>query len=168
MGNIYLTGMMGSGKSALSRRVAKAAGLRSLDLDTAIEHDMQMPITQIFATYGEDYFRALESNVLFDVHHQDGLVVATGGGTVLSDRNFELMHHSGVIVFIDRPVDTIVQTVDTKKRPLLKDGPEKARAILEERRERYEKTADFIIRNDDTLEEAARKIMEATGLKKIR
>lgn len=168
MGNIYLTGMMGSGKSVLSKRVAKAAGLRSLDLDVAIEHDAQMPITQIFATHGEDYFRALESNVLFDVHHQDGLVVATGGGTVLSDRNFELMHHSGIIVFIDRPIDTIVKTVDTKKRPLLKDGPEKARAILEERRERYEKTADFIILNDATLDEAVRKILEAAGINRVR
>lgn len=164
MGNIYLTGMMGCGKSTLARRVAQAAGLRALDLDRAIEGDAGMSITRIFAEKGEEYFRELESNVLFDVHRLDGLVVATGGGTILSDRNYELMRHSGIIIFIDRPVEDIVSTVDTSRRPLLKDGPEKARAIMEQRRQRYESTATRIVRNDGTTAQAVRRILAAAGL----
>lgn len=163
MKNIYLIGMMGSGKSAVAELCAKKSGLKAVDLDAAIVSDTGRTIPEIFAEHGEQYFRDVESNVLFDLHRLQNLIVATGGGTVLKERNVELMHHSGLIVYLERGVDDIISTIDAEVRPLLAANPENVRRIYEERRETYEKAAMAVVRNDGTIEEAADRVLEAAA-----
>lgn len=164
MKNIYLIGMMGSGKTVIAEEMAKLGPWRSIDLDAAIVADSGRTIGEIFAEYGENYFRDLESNVLYDVHRLENLVVSTGGGVILRPRNVDLMSHSGLIVYIERNVDDIISTIDAEVRPLLAANPDNVRRIYEERRPLYEQAADVTVHNNSTVEDAAAKILSVASL----
>lgn len=155
MKNVYLIGMMGSGKTTVGELAAEQLGMRLVDLDAAIVSDAQRTIPEIFAERGEAYFRELESNVLHDLHRHEDLIVSTGGGTPLQERNRHLMEHSGTIIYLERDVDRIIETIDAETRPLLKANPENVRRIYAERRQAYEDAADYTVLNNGTPEEAA-------------
>lgn len=160
MGHIYLTGMMGSGKSAIGRALAKELKRPFADIDAMIEKEQGRKISEIFEQEGEAFFRALETEALRTLAEEDkAKIVSCGGGIVLSDENVRLMHESGTVVLIFRDVDMIVQTVDTKKRPLLKEGAENVRKIYQERAKCYEESCDMRIENSGTIQEAANKII---------
>lgn len=158
MKNIYLIGMMGSGKTTVGEILAENLGLRLVDLDAAIVADAQRTIPEIFAEHGEEYFRELESNVLYDLHRHEDLIVSTGGGTPLRERNVHLMKRSGMIVYLERDVERIIETIDAETRPLLKANPGNVRRIYEERRPVYEGAAHCTVPNNGTPEEAAAEI----------
>ena len=80
--NLYLIGMMGSGKSTVGRPLAEALGYRFLDADTSLEQVAGKPIPELFASEGEAGFRTLEAAVLNQIAAWHSLVVATGGGVV--------------------------------------------------------------------------------------
>lgn len=160
MKNIYLIGMMGSGKSAAAGAAAAISPLRALDLDAAIVSDAGLPITEIFAQYGEEYFRALESNVLYDVHHLRNLIVATGGGIVLRPANVDMMRESGLVVYLERDPNDIIETIDASTRPLLAANPANVHRIYEERRHLYETAAHVTVHNNATIEHVAQCILE--------
>lgn len=100
--NIYLTGMMGCGKTTLGALLAEHTGTEFLDMDAQIVKKAGKSIPQIFAESGEDGFREIETRVLSEIAERDGLVVACGGGVILLERNVKLMKQSGKIYFIDR------------------------------------------------------------------
>lgn len=162
--NIYLIGMMGSGKTTLAEAISEISQYRFLDLDEVIVSDSGKSIGEIFAERGEDFFREMESSVLFDIHHIDNLVVATGGGIVLQPRNIAMMEESGIIVYVDRDVDDIIATIDAASRPLLAQNPENVRQIYEKRRPLYEDAAMVTVRNDAPVEEVARRIVDVSEL----
>ena len=120
--NIYLTGMMGCGKTTLGALLAEQAGAEFLDMDAQIVREEGKSIPQIFAEAGEDGFREIETRVLSEIAERDGLVVACGGGVVLLERNVEIMKQSGKIYFIDRAPEEILQGMDMSGRPVLRDG----------------------------------------------
>lgn len=92
---------MGSGKSTLGRRLSKLAGAGFIDLDREIEIREGMPVSDIFRSKGEDYFRQAEAEVLRSVVvHDKPVVVATGGGTPCFGGNMEFMNKTGVTVYI--------------------------------------------------------------------
>lgn len=155
MKNIYLIGMMGSGKTTVGELLADKLGLRLVDLDAAVVADAQRTVPEIFSEHGEAYFRELESNVLHDLHRHENLVVSTGGGTPLFERNRHLMDHSGVVIYLERDVEKIIETIDAETRPLLKANPENVRRIYEERRPDYERAAHATVSNNGSPEEAA-------------
>lgn len=159
MKNIYLTGMMGSGKTTIGELLAFHLPMRLVDLDAVIVSDARRTIPEIFAEYGEPYFREMESNALHDLSHLSDLIVSTGGGTVLQERNFQLMDHSGLIIYLERDVERIISTIDAASRPLLKADPDNVRRIFHERRPVYEHTAHFRIPNNGTPQEAAERII---------
>ena len=86
-GNIVLCGFMGCGKSSVGRRVAKLLERQFCDLDSYIEQQAGMTVAEIFAKEGEAGFRAREAHAAEEVAAQEGMVIASGGGTVLSPRN---------------------------------------------------------------------------------
>lgn len=164
LNNIYLIGMMGSGKSTLADAVAAISPWKALDLDAAIVSDTGKTIPELFGQHGEAYFREVESNVLYDVHRLKNLVVATGGGIVLRKENVELMHHSGFIVYVERDVDAIIQSIDAESRPLLSANADNVRRIYEERRALYENAAMATVKNNGSIEEAASQIVHAAAM----
>ena len=105
---------------------------------------------QIITGQGETAFRDLETQVIREVAGQTGVVIATGGGVVLRQENVDLLRMNGKIFFLDRPVEQLMPTDD---RPLASTKE----AILkryEERYSIYKKTADAVIDNSSTLENA--------------
>jgi shikimate kinase len=144
--NVYLIGPMGSGKTAVGRRLATLLGKQFLDSDAEIEKRTGVDIRYIFEKEGEARFRERERDVIADLTALDGVVLATGGGVVLDPANRERLASTGVVVYLETNIETLVRrTRAAKTRPLLMaDDP---RAVLERlmlaRRPLYEETADL-------------------------
>lgn len=128
--SIILVGMMGSGKSSIGRRLAAAMELPFVDADAEIEAAAGMTIEEMFRVHGEPYFREGEERVIRRILHNGPQVVSTGGGAVISAQTRAVIAQSGVSIWLDAPVDLLLQRVSRRdNRPLLKtDDP---RAVLE-------------------------------------
>lgn len=136
---------MGSGKTVVGKELAKIMGRRFIDTDELIEKQQGIEIKAIFATHGEDYFRELEHEVCKEISQLKNCVVSTGGGALTFERNAEVLKQSGRIVFLDADFDVICDRIgDSTNRPLFQDR-EKARALFDERRSKYEAVADFTV-----------------------
>jgi shikimate kinase len=146
--NVYLIGPMGSGKTAVGRRLAALLGLQFFDSDAEIEKRTGVDIRYIFEKEGEARFRARERDVIAELTALEDVVVATGGGVILDAVNRERLAKTGTVVYLETTIDTLVRrTKAAKTRPLLmNDDP---RAVLERmmlvRRPLYENAADLRI-----------------------
>ena len=137
--NIFLIGMMGSGKTTVGQILAKQLDYRFFDTDVLIERVAGKTINEIFATDGEDFFRDLESKILEELSPCTRSAIATGGGIVLRQQNWSHLKQ-GLIVWLDVPVEVLVSRLtEDKTRPLLKtdDLTLKLTKLLEERHSRY-------------------------------
>jgi shikimate kinase len=138
--NLYLVGMMGTGKSSVGRPLAEALGYRFLDADQVLEQAAGRPIPQIFETDGEAGFRDLETAVLDRITGWHSLVVATGGGVVTRAVNWGHLHQ-GVVIWLDAPADLLLSRLqaDPTPRPLLasEDPATRLAELIEARRPLY-------------------------------
>ncbi|WP_456460376.1 shikimate kinase [Reichenbachiella sp.] len=119
---IFLVGMPGSGKSTLGKQLAEKLNRNFFDLDAEIERMAGWVIPDIFEQVGEDYFRELENSVLLMlIRLNEPAVIATGGGAPCFYDNMDQMNSEGATIFIDTPMDTIVERVKKEKstRPLV-------------------------------------------------
>lgn len=151
MAHLWLTGMMGTGKSSVGRLLAERRGLPFYDLDEMIESAAGMAIAELFATRGEDAFRQMEAAVVVAVASADAGVVATGGGAVLSKENAEAMRASGTIVLLRAsPEELDRRLAGSEGRPLLPDPNRVARIarLLEAREAAYGRAADVSLDTD--------------------
>ena len=153
MENIVLIGMPGCGKSTVGRLVAKLSGKTFVDADTEIVKATQMPIPEIFEKEGEDGFRKWETQVLSQLGQKSSLVIATGGGCVTREENYEHLHQNGKIFWLQRDISALA----TDGRPLSQAG--KLEQIWAVRKPLYERFADITVSNDRTQEETAAEIM---------
>lgn len=140
--NLTLTGFMGTGKTTVGRILAERMGRRLVDMDERIEAEFGKPIAQIFADDGEELFRQAEARLCQTLAAETGLIIATGGGALVSDENRQTMEASGPVVCLAAGADTILERVETfEDRPLLPgDRDEKRRNIerlLQDRRAAY-------------------------------
>ena len=146
--NLYLVGMMGTGKSAVGRPLAAALGYRFLDADTSVERVAGRSIPELFAQVGEPGFRDLETAVLGQIASWHSLVVATGGGVVTRPENWGHMQQ-GVVVWLDAPPELLLSRLaaDPSPRPLLQTAdPESQLTSLLSQRQRLYAQADLHIR----------------------
>lgn len=137
--NIYLVGMMGSGKSTVGKHLARLLHYRFIDTDEVIVQANGKSINNIFAEQGEAVFREVETQVLAGVTSYTRTVVATGGGMVIKQENWSYLQ-TGLVVWLNVPVDELVTRLSRdSSRPLLKEGNvhQKLTALLEQRRARY-------------------------------
>ena len=155
--NIVLIGMPGCGKSPLGKMLAERLGKQMVETDEIISQEAGMSIKDIFAEYGEQHFRDLESEVVKRYSVKGGAVISTGGGAILRKENVEALRLNGVIVFIDRPLD---QLKATDSRPLSNDRS-KLEKLYEERYQIYKDTADMIVKTGGTKTDSAEKLWEA-------
>lgn len=121
---IYLVGFMGAGKSSVGEFLAEKLGYRLIDLDLEIEKDAGRGIPQIFREEGEPAFRSMESRALRTAGAGHDVVVACGGGIVASAENREFMRENGITVWLDAPLDVMLERCGgSLNRPLLADRP---------------------------------------------
>ncbi len=150
--NIFLVGPMGAGKSTIGRHLASQLHMEFLDSDTVIEERTGADIAWVFDVEGEEGFRKREESVINDLTEEQGIVLATGGGSVMSKENRNRLSARGIVVYLGRKVEKqLARTSGDKKRPLLQtDNP---RDVLEDlavsRNALYEEVADYTVRTDD-------------------
>ena len=120
--NIFLIGMMGSGKSQTGPDLAKMINYAFVDTDDVIEKASKQSISDIFEKDGETVFRDLEKQVLKEISQHHSLVIATGGGLVTVPENWGILHQ-GIVIWIDLDLERSIKRIksDDKKRPLLND-----------------------------------------------
>ncbi len=150
--NIFLIGFMGAGKSTIARQLHMKYGLELTEMDQVIEEREKLKISGIFERYGEEYFRRKETELLLEFQRRKNLVVSCGGGAPLRDCNVEAMKRSGKIVFLTADPETVFERVkNSHDRPVIeknKNVPFIA-ALMEQRRGKYEKAADFSVSTDN-------------------
>ena len=154
---IVMIGMPGCGKSTLGEIFAKEINYNFCDMDNYIESISQETIPHLFEK-GEDYFREWETKACKEMSKLKRSVIACGGGVVKKDINMEILKKECLIIFIDRPVEIIVEDVNVKTRPLLKEGVHKVYDLYNERYNLYMKAADIRIENRGTIDEIILKI----------
>ena len=157
MKNIYLIGMMGSGKTTSGRALAKLLSLPFIDLDDQIIQQEGKSINEIFEKKGEPHFRKVESGLLLKSSQKTDQVLATGGGIVISLSNRERMKNTGMVIYLKTSLDVLWERVKAKKdRPLLHGAdPQKALATLfAQRTPLYETIADKVFLTDHKPSEA--------------
>ena len=151
--NLILIGMPGSGKSTVGKLLAKSLGRDFQDADRVLE-EKYGPIPEIFKARGEEAFRSLETKVLEELGKQSSLVIATGGGCVTKEENYDLLHQNGRIVCLQRPLSAL----SCQGRPLSQSvGGE---ALYQQRAPLYAAFQDLAIENTGTPEETAAEILK--------
>jgi shikimate kinase len=162
--NIYLIGMMGSGKTVTGKALADLLGDTFVDLDAEIQAKEGRSIPAIFAESGEPYFRDLESSVLENFSKKTRQVIATGGGIVLREGNVRRMQKTGKVVLLKASAESLWQRVRyAKDRPLLnKPDPFNAlKQILSDRGSFYESACHLSVLTDGKIaEDVANEIQE--------
>ncbi len=173
---LILTGFMAAGKSAVGRTVAARLGLRLMDSDAELVARAGKPIPESFARYGEAHFRALEREVIADLAAEPNrcprcgasrpMVISTGGGALVDERNYAALKRAGVIVCLTARPAVIAARVRRSRdtRPKLLEGgkplEERIAELMEERRVAYAR-ADFTVDTSDlTVAEAAERVLE--------
>ena len=163
--NIYLVGPMGSGKTTIGQRLARSLGLAFYDSDQEIESRTGASVNLIFDVEGENGFRERERQVLAELAAQRGVLVATGGGTVLSAANRELLKRTGIVVYLRTSVRQQLERLKRdRSRPLLKavNKEHKLKELAEQRDPLYEGVADLVFPSKNrNIDAAVNQIEEA-------
>ena len=149
--NIVLIGFMGAGKTTISDYLSMMFDMRLVEMDQEIAEREEMSIPDIFATYGEEYFRNLETNLLKELQTGKNCIISCGGGVALREENVVEMKKNGRVVLLTASPETIYDRVkDSNDRPLLKDNNnvEFIADLMEKRKEKYEAAADVVIQTD--------------------
>ena len=153
--NIFLIGFMGAGKSTISDYLKNALAMDVVEMDQCIVERQGMSISDIFETYGEEYFRELETNLLIEMQSQSNVVVSCGGGVPMRERNVVEMKKNGRVVLLTAKPETILERVkDNHDRPLLENNKTVPfiADLMEKRRAKYEAAADIVIQTDGKSE----------------
>ncbi len=150
-GSFFLVGPMGAGKSTIGRQLARSLGLEFIDSDREIEARTGVDIPLIFELEGEDGFRHREQDIIDTLTQRQGIVLATGGGAVLSSTNRRHLASRGLVIYLHTSVNQQLQrTAHDRNRPLLQtDNPgQKLQQLMKERDPLYREIADLVIETD--------------------
>ncbi|QCL96186.1 shikimate kinase [Agrobacterium tumefaciens] len=153
--NIVFVGLMGAGKSAVGRMVAQQLRVPFIDTDVEIERVSRMTISELFATYGEEEFRALETRVIKRLLRGGPKVISTGGGAFINDNTRRHITRGGISLWLKADLEVLWERVNKRDhRPLLKTGNPKATlAALMEKRYPIYAEADLTIESRDVRKE---------------
>ena len=165
MGNLYLVGLPGAGKTTVGRIVARRLNLRFVDLDRLISQREGRSVPELFRE-DEQAFRKKESEALFWVRDTlDRCVVATGGGIVERPENVDLLREETVLYVVRHP-RSILTTLNMEKRPVFEDDPNRIYPIARRRIPLYEAVSDVRVTNNRSLRSCIGRVLvqlEARG-----
>lgn len=153
--NIVFVGLMGAGKSAIGRMVAQQLRVPFIDTDVEIERVSRMTISELFATYGEEEFRALETRVIKRLLRGGPKVISTGGGAFINDNTRRHISRCGISLWLKADLEVLWERVNKRDhRPLLKtENPRATLAALMEKRYPIYSEADLTIESRDVRKE---------------
>ena len=161
---IILVGPMGAGKTTIGRQIAKSLGRDFFDSDKEIEIRTGASIPLIFELESETGFRKRETAMIKELLSKENIVLATGGGAILSKKNRSYMSEHGIVVYLCAPVDQLIRrTVKDKNRPLLQtSNPKKTiQDLLSKRDPLYRQVADIIFEtNGFTVRQVVSKLQK--------
>ena len=165
--NIFLIGPMGAGKSTIGRHLAQMLHLEFHDSDQEIEKRTGADIAWVFDVEGEEGFRLRETKVISDLSEMQGIVLATGGGSIQSKEIRNYLSARGFVVYLETTIDKqVARTQRDKRRPLLQvdDPREVLETLAETRNPLYEEIADVVVKTDDqSAKVVANQIIEKLG-----
>ncbi|WP_076412423.1 shikimate kinase AroK [Shewanella sp. UCD-KL12] len=165
--NIFLVGPMGAGKSTIGRHLAQMLHLDFHDSDHEIEKRTGADIAWVFDVEGEEGFRVRETQVVADLTEKQGIVLATGGGSIQSKEIRNNLSARGIVVYLETTIDKqVARTQRDKRRPLLQvdDPREVLENLAETRNPLYEEIADVIVKTDEqSAKVVANQIIEQLG-----
>jgi len=172
---LILTGFMGTGKSSIAPIVARRLGWPYIDSDEVLVARAGKSIAAIFESEGEAQFRKLEREVIADLSRdrprcpQSGnprpAVIATGGGVLMDDANYQALKHAGVIICLSARPEVIARRVErsrTRRPKLLEGGQplgERIAEMLEQRKDAYARAEAVVDTSDLTVERAAEQVL---------
>ena len=163
---IFLIGMMGSGKTFWTKKIAKWIKSAGYDLDDLIEMTEEKSISEIFEEDGEDYFRKLEAKILRWFKEKKKYVLAAGGGTPCFHENMNWMKKEGMVIWLDESIEILVQRLASEKahRPLIAhlSNEEIAQFIQQKLVERhaYYQQANYRLASDQITEAGLKKLIQ--------
>lgn len=150
--NIFLIGFMGAGKSTVARELSQRLGCELVEMDERIVSEQGMSINDIFAKYGEEHFRDIESQLILDLGEQEASVISCGGGVIVRPENVDYMKKSGKVVYLTASPQTVYERVkNSTDRPILNGhmNVEYIAELMDKRRAKYHAAADIGVVTDD-------------------
>jgi shikimate kinase len=160
--NLFLTGMMATGKSAIGEIVARKLAYVFIDTDSVIERQLSLPVTEIFAVHGEDFFRQRETVLLPEIISREHQVIATGGGMLTNHGNMAAAFANGLVMLLHAPIGVLVARLsNATDRPLLNgfSPEERLQEIYDRRAEFYQGIRHRVDTSGGDLERAAEEII---------
>ena len=161
--NIVLTGMMGTGKSVVGKRLSKKLSMKYIDTDEMIVQDVGRPINKIFEIDGETGFRKVERNAVKMISLLDNYVISCGGGVVLDSRNMDELEKNGLVIcLIADPLVIYKRIKKTSQRPLLnvKDPIQAIEELIKRRKKYYSRCNLMIDTSDKKINEVVDEIID--------
>ncbi|VFP83837.1 shikimate kinase AroK [Buchnera aphidicola] len=148
--NIFLIGPMGAGKSTIGRHLSRILNMKFYDSDFEIEKRTGVDIDWVFDVEGESEFRIREEKIINELTNKTGIILSTGGGSIISIKSRNFLTSRGIVVYLRTTVEEqLVRTRLDKKRPLLSDIHSENEKILKSlskiRDPIYQNVSDFII-----------------------
>lgn len=162
--NLFLVGLMGAGKTTIGRLLARHRGLAFVDSDHEIEARTGVNVSTIFELEGEAGFRAREESLISELVLRTGLVLATGGGAILSPLSRQRLHQHGLVIYLRGSVEQLWQrTRHDRHRPLLQtpDPRQRLQQLFDRRDPLYREVAHLIL---DTAQQSPQKLMTQLDL----
>lgn len=154
--NISLIGMPSCGKSTISKMLGKLLNKEIIDTDDKIVEEIQMPISSFLNKDNESDFRDIESKVIDEVSKLNNIIISTGGGVIKRKENIDRLRRNGLIIFIDRDLHLLQST---SSRPLSSNKTDLEK-LYNERYPIYKQSCDYIIKNNNNIEDVIKKIIE--------
>jgi shikimate kinase len=168
-GSIYLVGMMGAGKSTVGRWLARRLKLRFFDSDHEVERRCGVKIPVVFDIEGEAGFRTREAQVIEELTALDSIVLATGGGVILSEQNRARLAAHGLVAYLHaRPEDLYARVRHDRNRPLLatSDPLGRLRELYRERDPLYREIAELVVETgSQSVQTLARELLDKIGMR---
>lgn len=158
MKRIYLVGYMGSGKTAIGKRVSFGVKLPFYDMDAEIVRKQGKSIPEIFEQYGEAYFRQLETDFLREFR-DEYCIIATGGGVAMREENRKIMRETGLVFYLNAPFKDIWRRISTdKNRPIVQRS---TRSELEQLY--HQRAAQYIVASHIKVQTEHRSLRDITS-----
>jgi len=151
--NLVLIGMRASGKTTIGKKFAKKNNMDFVDIDKKIEKKEKMKINQIIAKNGWDYFRDVESEIIQNISKMKNIVISTGGGAILREKNIKNLRKNSFVVFLKCDLNVLKNRIKkSKNRPSLTNDKKSYNEVIEiweQRKEIYFNSADYVVNCSD-------------------